>query len=459
MNVARTQEASENGLRIVKLSISNVKRIRCVEITPAGDMVVVGGKNGAGKSSVLDSIQYTLAGKGSHPRRPVREGEEKGEVLLDLGEFKVRRTFTPSGGGSLVVENKDGARYPSPQAWLDGLIGKGLALDPLAFTRMGPAQQAESVRQIAGLDLADIDDERACTYAERTDVNREVKRLAGQLASLPHHEDAPAQEVDPAEVLGELEKAQAHNRSNEALRSQVVVTGHELVEAVRLVDRSREAERELEDRIAELQRQLDAQRGKTVEYSKAVEAKHADIARAKVEAEKAKDVDVEPIRARLQGLEAENRKVRENLQREAVRKEHEARAKESADLTAAISALDVQRQKRIAEAAMPVKGLGFDEDGYLTFGGVPFDQCSSAEQLRVSVAIAAAANPRLRVLLVRDGSLLDDDSMRLLSQLAREHGLQPWIERVEDDEHTSLVLEDGSVRGAEVGAAAKGGAS
>ena len=54
---------------IIKLSIDNVKRLKAVDITPNGDgLVVIGGKNDQGKSSVLDSILYVLGGAASQPR-------------------------------------------------------------------------------------------------------------------------------------------------------------------------------------------------------------------------------------------------------------------------------------------------------------------------------------------------------------------------------------------------------
>ena len=50
-------------LTILQLQASNVKRLRAVNIRPDGQVVVLGGKNGAGKSSVLDAITYALAGE------------------------------------------------------------------------------------------------------------------------------------------------------------------------------------------------------------------------------------------------------------------------------------------------------------------------------------------------------------------------------------------------------------
>jgi hypothetical protein len=94
---------------------------------------------------------------------------------------------------------------------------------------------------------------------------------------------------------------------------------------------------------------------------------------------------------------------------------------------------------------MPVTGLGLSEDG-VTLNGLPLDQASAAEQLRVSVAIGIAMNPRLRVLLLRDASLLDRDSLALLADMAKAAGAQVWLERVEDDSATAVVIEDGMVK-------------
>jgi hypothetical protein len=103
------------------------------------------------------------------------------------------------------------------------------------------------------------------------------------------------------------------------------------------------------------------------------------------------------------------------------------------------------KDQAIASAKMPVDGLSFGEDGVL-LNGVPFEQASDAEQLRASVAIAAAMNPKLRVIRIRDGSLLDDDAMQALAAMAAERDLQIWIERVGEHVNTfGVVIRDGAV--------------
>lgn len=116
------------------------------------------------------------------------------------------------------------------------------------------------------------------------------------------------------------------------------------------------------------------------------------------------------------------------------------------DLTARIEAIDAEKTAALANAKFPVAGLSFDDNG-VTFNGLPFSQASAAEQLSVSVAIAAALNPKLRVMLVRDGSLMDDKSLALLGELAAKNDLQVWVERVGKGDECSVIIEDGAVEG------------
>ena len=69
----------------------------------------------------------------------------------------------------------------------------------------------------------------------------------------------------------------------------------------------------------------------------------------------------------------------------------------------------------------------------------------AAERLRTSTAIAMAKNPKVRVILIRDGSLLDSDNMAVITDLANAHDFQVWIERVDESGEVGVVIEDGQV--------------
>ena len=80
-------------------------------------------------------------------------------------------------------------------------------------------------------------------------------------------------------------------------------------------------------------------------------------------------------------------------------------------------------------------------------GEHPFEQASDAERLRASCAIAMRGDAKLRVLRVRDGSLLDPDSLALLREMAEAADYQVWVEQVDVSGKIGIVIEDGRVKG------------
>jgi hypothetical protein len=94
---------------------------------------------------------------------------------------------------------------------------------------------------------------------------------------------------------------------------------------------------------------------------------------------------------------------------------------------------------------MPIKGLSINDDGVI-YNSIPFNQISSAEQLKVSLSIAMSMNPTLRVIRIMDGSLLDDDNLKLISEMAKDNDYQIWIEKVDSSGKVGFYIEDGSIK-------------
>ena len=136
-------------MKIISLEAENIKRLVAVEIHPDTNLVEITGKNGQGKTSVLDAIWWALGSQKVVQQKPVRDGQDNGFVRLDLGEYVVTRKFKAKDGGeyttSITVENKEGARYQSPQEVLNGFVGQ-LTFDPLAFAR--PLRKTKSPKQL-----------------------------------------------------------------------------------------------------------------------------------------------------------------------------------------------------------------------------------------------------------------------------------------------------------------------
>jgi len=430
-------------MKILELRSENVKRISVVEIRPDGSLVIIGGKNGAGKTSCLDSIEYALGGKGSIPSQPVKRGEEKAVITLKLGESEadliVTRTIRPDGYSQLKVTAGDGASYPSPQSMLDKLIG-ALSFDPLEFSRMKPVEQQETVRNLVGLDFSDLNNQRETLYNERTLVNRQTNELKGLLANSPQYEDAPKEAINIQSLTSELETALASHKAIEnaeyelerAKNNSEQANGH-LVEVLNRIS-------ELEEQIANLKRQANKIRELVGTTERGIQEKGQHLADLQNKA-----IDPEPIRQKIAEAEGINRKVRANIGFGNIKLTYTALVEKAKELTNQIAAVDAEKAKRIKEAPFPIKGLSFDENSVL-FNGLPFTQASSAEQLRVSMAMGIAMNPKLRIVLIRDGSLLDEDNLRMIAEMAEKAKAQVWLERVGEGKEVSVILEDGIVK-------------
>lgn len=419
----------EAPLTITELRVENVKRLKSVRVRPDGAVVVIGGRNAQGKSSLLDAIEMAIGGAKSIPAEPIRRGTPRARIVADLGDLVIERTFTQK-GSELVVKNAAGAEQRSPQGLLDSLCSR-IAFDPVEFERKDRKAQAQVLRELVPETAAAIDaleEQRRVAFDERAEANRAAKAIKARLEPLVHHLHAPAKEVSIAALGERLETAHRHNRARADATARVA-----------------NAEQSIESRDAEIERLEDSLRmAKEARGSAVAERDQA----AKALAALAPEVDSAPIQLELRGAEATNRKVRENQERRLVEEELRTAERRAAELTSEIEACAQRKLDLLAAAKLPVPGLGFDDEGAL-FNGLPLDQASQAERLRVSVAIGLALNPRIKVLLVRDGSRCDAESMRLLAEMAAEAEAQVWIERVtEDDEGCSIVIEDGEARDA-----------
>lgn len=422
-------------MKIVQLQAENVKRLSAVEITPAGAVITIGGRNGQGKTSVLDAIAYALGGKDVQCAEPVRRGEEKARVVLNLGDIIVTRTWTAAGGTNLIVANHDNARYPSPQAMLDKLVGK-LSFDPLEFARMKPNAQVETLKRLVGLDFAALDKRRQEIYAERTQVHREGRAADVRVAECRHYDDAPAEEVDVAALAGQYKDWQAAQGALAAAEHSQALAVTNLANCQAVMDRIRAD-------IKRLQEQLAGYEPAFEQYRRAKDETDALVTKRRAALEA---MPGEEIQRQIAEAMEVNAKVRANKRHAEAVAARKTLIDRSLDLDGQMEGIDAEKTSQLAGAKFPVEGLGFDEDG-ITFKGLPFEQASSAEQLAVSVAVGLALNPRLKILLIRDGSLLDEASLALIAQMAGEADAQVWIEKVsEDGAGCTVVIEDGMVK-------------
>ena len=447
---------------IVELYASNVVRLKAVRIRPDGNVVIVGGRNEQGKSSVLNAIEMAIGGGKSIPEKPIHDGATKAEIILDLGDIKVERTFTLK-GTNLKVYEKAGDEWvmvASPQAMLDKLYSR-IALDPLEFTRMKEADQAETLRKAVGIDLTAFTAKRNDAYARRTEIGRERDRfdaLAKGIACEAKHDDAPK---DVAEIESRIKGCNAEFDKRDELK---VAYDDEALEVKRLENareecaktaaQARDGKAYAEVKIAELQKEI----ARLDSIIKANESTHESFGAKIAEAQSAAGAALKKLNAfvapDLATLTEELNKARAfnaEIEKAKTKRKHADDAENAArafdGLTQDIEDIDAERNRIIAKAlkSFKVPGVSFNADGGVMVDGFPLKQASSARQLQISTAIGLAINPNLKVLLIRDGSLLDAERLKAVAEMAEEAGAQIFIERVGKGEECSVIIEDGEV--------------
>ena len=140
-----------------------------------------------------------------------------------------------------------------------------------------------------------------------------------------------------------------------------------------------------------------------------------------------------------------NREIDKRSRRDLLQGQLNAKRNAADQFTRQIESREEQKRTALAKAKMPVEGLTFDDD-MVTFNGIPIEQLGEAERIRVSTAIAMAANPKLRIIRILHGEALDEDSLQILASMAEEHDYQIWMARVDSSGKVGIIMEDGMVK-------------
>jgi DNA repair exonuclease SbcCD ATPase subunit len=412
-------------MRLASIRATNFLRLVAIEITPDGAVVQISGANGSGKSSILRALECAFAGKDAVPADPVRHGAEEAEIVVDLGDLIVRRVIQPDRSTALTVTNKDGFKASSPQKLLEGLFGK--LLDPVAFSRMVPKAQRELLADMVGLStmLDDLWRADEADREKRRDVNRDLKAAEARLAGVP--EIAAVDPVDVSATLAELRAARDHNTK------------------VAQADADRERRRIGVEERRKGAAHHRAEAAKLIALAEKLEADATQVAQWLESADPIPaEIDTASIEHRLEQAEAINERHRSFQRRAQLAAEVAELRAMSETYTAELTTREAERRAVIEAAPLPIEGLGFGDDG-ITYNGVPFEQASTAEQLRVSAAIAMALSPKLRVLVIREGSLLDEHSLRMLGEMAEAQDFVCLVESVSTSGDVGIYIEDGQV--------------
>lgn len=407
-------------MKINTLEFENVKRIKAVKIEPTKDgLTIIGGKNGQGKTSVLDAIAWALGGDRYRPSDAQRTGSVVPpalKVTLDNGIIVERN----GQNSSLKVVDPQGNR--GGQKLLDAFISN-LALDLPKFMNASNKEKANTLLQIIGVGdtLAKLEHEESTIYNQRHAIGQIADQKTKFAKEMPNYTDVPPVPIEVSELILQQQEIFARNGENRRKRENAAMLKDSLV---LISERVQAATDTLNKLLAE----------------KAQIEKGLEIAEKSIE--NLIDESTAEIEESLRNIEAINIKVRANLDRDKADEDAKSYRNQYDELTAKLENVRKAKSDLLINADLPLPGLSV-KDGELTYNGYKWDNMSSSEQLKVSVAIIRKLNPNCQFVLIDKLEQMDIDTLNDFGAWLEKEGLQAIATRVSSGDECSVIIEDG----------------
>ena len=404
-------------VKINELLIENVKRVKAVQFEPSADgLTIIGGRNGQGKTSVLDAIAWALGGNNYKPSVPERDGAlvppnlhielSNGLIVERKGKNSTLKVTDPEG-------NKSG------QQLLNEFVST-LALDLTKFINGSDKDKADSLLKILGIGdvLAQLDTKENQLYAQRTEVGRIADRKKKAADEMPMYPNVPKEPVSATELIKQQQEILARNGENEQKRQNAA---------------------RYERMLAEAQIAFD-------EAKAALQKAEQDCLTARKSAEDLHDESTAELEKNLAEIEALNIKIRANSTKEAAEVEANNLQQEYDGLTEQIESVREERNKLLDSAELPLPGLSV-KDGKLIYNNMPWDGMSGSDQLKVATAIVRKLNPQCGFVLMDKLEQMDLETLQEFGAWLKQEGLQVIATRVSTGDECSIIIEDGMVKG------------
>lgn len=404
-------------MKINSLTVENVKRVKALHLEPSENgLTVIGGRNGQGKTSVLDAIAWALGGDRFRPSEPQRDGSmlppaihirmDNGLVVERKGKNSDLKVIDPQG-------NKNG------QQLLNSFIEQ-LALDLPRFLNANAKEKAETLLKVIGVgdQLAVLDRQAQEIYNRRHAIGQiadQKKKFAAEMLFYP---DAPKEPISAGELIRQQQEILARNGENQRKRERAAVL--------------------LEQQLA-LERQL-------AELRQRYETVCADLEIAQKSALDLLDESTAELERNIQEIDQINIKVRTNLDKDKAEEDAREHAQQYDVLTRELEDVRTKRTDLLHSADLPLPELSV-EDGELRYRGYAWDCLSSSEQLKVATAIVRKLNPRCEFVLLDKLEQMDVETLREFGTWLEAEGLQAIATRVSTGGECSIIIEDGYAAG------------
>lgn len=416
------------SVKINNLEIENVKRVKAVKIEPTPNgLTIIGGNNNQGKTSVLDAIAWALGGNKFKPSDPQRNGSvvppnlkvqlNNGLVVERKGKNSDLKVIDPEG-------NKGG------QQLLNSFVEE-LALDLPKFMESSNKEKADTLLQIIGVgeQLAKLEQEETELYNKRHMIGQIKDQKEKYAKEQVFYPEAPKELISITELVQQQQEILAKNGENQRKRAQV---------------------NEISQRFEMERQQIETLRQQLLELEQKHEQTSNDLAIAQKDALDLQDESTEELEQNIANIEQINLKVRANLDKEKAEEDAKEHKRQYDELTTLIENIRQQKMVLLSQADLPLPGLSV-ADGELIYNCQKWDNMSGSDQLKVSTAIIRKLKPQCGFILLDKLEQMDMTTLTEFGKWLEQEGLQAIATRVSTGPECEIIIEDGYVKGQELG--------
>lgn len=438
---------------ISKLRIKNLRGIVHLEESfDKEDIIKATGKNGAGKSSFIDSImlalkggRYFTTGKGQKysAAEIINFDADSAEVELELiGEKRkliIKRRVLKNGRTQMSITSSDGESIG--QEHLDGLLN-ALTIDPVSLSHCTPMQQIEALKPLLpdNINIVEMEEKAKKHEIERHIADKELSALYGQQKK---EEPEYQKNLNISDLLSE------HTILVESQKE--IIKFKERIESINLnITQKRENIFESEERVKKAKDLI-------LELNKSISDKKEDLESLEQERinmltnqPEDKQPQINAIKAKIDQAEIINHKankynnwLEEQEKLNARRKDLQNLSTESKQKRDAIKS---SMGRLLSEAGEGVP-LYWDSDGGLVIRDTRFAEMSTSEKVLAGAWFSSLVHKKkkdnkLDMLIIRNASNIDSTTMKKMKSIAHNSNLQLILEIVEDNKELEIIIEE-----------------
>lgn len=474
-------------MKISKIKIKNLFGIKECELD--GNSKEFSGKNGVGKTSIIDAIRFALTNK-SDRDYIVRNGETEGEILIETDtDLRINRKARTNQADYKSIK-QNGAEVQSPETFLRDIFTP-LQLNPVEFMGMDKNKQNAIILDMIeygwSLDtikewfgelpswvsydqnilqvLNDIQSEKGQYFQLRQDLNRDARNKKAMIeeigATIPvGYQVEKWESANVGEIYTQIERIRKDNQTIEKAK-QIIENKDNKVrkfEADKEIAKSaldtetNNRANQLDKDILRLQEQIKAYEVEkdnlTINKQSKLEVIEqiykANIAKYDAEVEEYKEYankeiqDTTALQTQAEEMERMKSHINEYKRMLNLQQEVEDLQTRSENLTEKIEKARTLPGEILQTAIIPIKGLTV-ANGIPLINGLPVSNLSEGEKLDLCIDVAIQKPNGLQIILIDGVEKLASDLRKQLYDKCKAKGLQFIATRTTDDEDLTIM--------------------